>query len=86
MPQYSPLDLPRVSCSAAVDWIPSAERLPKGVSLYRVHVWGRASFAYSRFYGIKAGSEDEAARQGLALFTAEAEKAHVTRTREHPIS
>jgi hypothetical protein len=86
MPQFSPLGLPRVCCSATVDWVPSIERLPKGVSLYRVHVWGRASFAYSRFYDIKAGSEDAAAKQGLALFTAEVEKAHVARTREYPVS
>ena len=78
----NPLDLPRVSCSATVDWIPSIERLPKRVSMYRVKVWGRPPFAYARIYDIKAKSEDEAAKQGLALFTLEAEQSHVLGSRQ----
>lgn len=64
-----------ILCSATVDWVRLGESrgLPFNRNKWRVTVLGRPPYAKTRIYDIIARSDDEAAREGMLMFTADME-------------
>ena len=62
----------QVLANAIVDVIrPST---PKGLGLFRVEVWGKPPYDYTRTYEIQAKSDTLAAQEGIRRFVDEMEK------------
>ena len=62
----------QVLANAVVDVIrPST---PKGLGLFRVEVWGKPPYDYTRTYEIQAKSDTLAAQEGIRRFVDEMDK------------
>lgn len=61
----------RVLCNAFVDPIDPPEKSHPGT--FRVEVWGRSPYEYTRFYKIDAKDDNIAAQEGIRLFVEEME-------------
>jgi hypothetical protein len=62
----------QVLANAVVDIVrPST---PKGLGLFRVEVWGKPPYDYTRTYEIQAKSDTLAAQEGIRRFVDEMEK------------
>lgn len=67
----------RVLANAFVDEIISPKKNDPG--RYRVEVWGRAPYEYTRFYHLDAKDDNIAAQEGIRLFVEEMEKLYATK-------
>lgn len=67
----------RVLCNAFVDVIRKPEKGDPGV--FRVEVWGRPPYEYTRFYQIDAKDDNMAAQEGIRLFVEEMEELFVSK-------
>jgi hypothetical protein len=61
----------QVLASAIVDVIKPAS--PVGLGLFRVEVWGKEPYDYTRHYEIQAKTDTLAAQEGIRRFVAEME-------------
>ena len=64
--------MPMVLANAIVDIVKPST--PKGLGLFRVEVWGKPPYDYTRTYEIQAKSDTLAAQEGIRRFVDEMEK------------
>jgi hypothetical protein len=64
--------MPQVLANAVVDVVKPAT--PVGLGLFRVEVWGKEPYDYTRVYEIQAKSDTLAAQDGINRFVTEMEK------------
>jgi hypothetical protein len=62
----------QVLANAVVDIVKPST--PKGLGLFRVEVWGKPPYDYTRTYEIQAKSDTLAAQEGIRRFVDEMEK------------
>lgn len=62
----------QILANAVVDVIRPAT--PVGLGLFKVEVWGKAPYDYTRVYEIQAKSDTLAAQEGIRRFVSEMEK------------
>ena len=62
----------QVMASAVVDVLKPAS--PQRIGIFRVEVWGKATYDYVRVYEIMAKTDTRAAQEGIRRFVAEMEK------------
>lgn len=63
----------RVLANAIVDVIKPST--PRGLGMFKVEVWGKPPFDFTRTYEIQAKSDNIAAREGIERFVKEMEAA-----------
>ena len=62
----------QVLANAVVDIVKPST--PKGLGLFRVEVWGKPPYDYTRTYEIQAKSDTLAAQEGIRRFVDEMDK------------
>lgn len=63
-----------VKCRAIVDVVRESPPKSKGLTVFRVEVWGISPYDFVRIYEIRAKSDNIAAQEGIGRFVAEMER------------